>query len=264
MAKRAAKRKAGARSARKSKPAKKALKAKPAKKITKAKKAAKTKPVKKVARAKPKAKAKTVKKPVKKFVGKTAPKASPRMAAKPAPKPTPKPVRRAPVRKPAAAAPRAPRIDARHDIGRTMLIAGLGGWYDAATRTEIPDLWQRFASEFIGKVPARADQKVYYGICANMNGQGGLDYYAAIEVPSAEGLPEGLKPFELAQRRYAVFTHRGPIAKISDTWMAIFEDWMPRSGHSMADAPAFELYHDDRFDPKTGMGEVEIWIPLQS
>jgi AraC family transcriptional regulator len=249
MAKRIAKRKKPAPAGRKIKSAKN--KAKPVRKVGKAK------PVKKAA------KAKSARKPVKKAVKakETAPVRAAKTAkkqAKPIKKPAKTPIKRAPAPKSAMAA----RVEARHDLGKAMVMAGLGGWYDAVTMRQIPALWQRFASEFVSKVPARADHKVYYGVCANMDGKGGLDYYAAVEVPSAAGLPAELKAIELAPRRYAVFTHRGPVAKISDTWMAIFDDWMRRTGHTMADAPSFELYHDDRFDPKTGLGEVEIWIPL--
>jgi AraC family transcriptional regulator len=28
------------------------------------------------------------------------------------------------------------------------------------------------------------------------------------------------------------------------------------------DAPFFERY-DERFDPRTGMGDVEIWVPIK-
>ena len=43
--------------------------------------------------------------------------------------------------------------------------------------------------------------------------------------------------------------------------MAIFNDWLPTSGHRPADAPVFERY-DDRFDSRTGHGGFEIWVPV--
>jgi AraC family transcriptional regulator len=33
-------------------------------------------------------------------------------------------------------------------------------------------------------------------------------------------------------------------------------------GTQLADAPDFERY-DSRFDPRSGDGEVEIWVPLK-
>ena len=38
--------------------------------------------------------------------------------------------------------------------------------------------------------------------------------------------------------------------------------WLPDSGHEAADAPDFERY-GERFDPATGEGGCEIWIPIK-
>lgn len=241
MAKRIVKRKKSVPTGRKSKSAK--SKTKPTQKVAKtkpARKAAKAKPIKKVVKAKKLVPVRAAKKQAKKHAKSNA---------------IPK----------VAAAKKAPgRIEARHDIGKAMRIAGLGERYDASTMSQIPALWRRFVSEAIGKIADRTDEKVYFGVCTNMDGKGGLDYYAGFEVASFDGLPLGVTRIELDSRRYAVFVHRGPVSKISDTWMAIFNDWMPRTGHKMADAPSFERYHDDTFDAKAGTGEVEIWIPLQA
>ncbi|CAN5153317.1 hypothetical protein BH11PSE2_BH11PSE2_05030 [soil metagenome] len=44
---------------------------------------------------------------------------------------------------------------------------------------------------------------------------------------------------------------------------AIWKQWLPTSGYEVADAPSFEHY-DERFNPMTGMGEVEVWGPLKT
>ena len=38
--------------------------------------------------------------------------------------------------------------------------------------------------------------------------------------------------------------------------------WLPESGLCMANAPNFERY-DEKFDPLTGDGGLEIWIPVK-
>ena len=62
---------------------------------------------------------------------------------------------------------------------------------------------------------------------------------------------------------YLVFPHRGHISGIPATWRAIMENWLPGSGSRMADAPNFERYAED-FDGNTGLGGVEIWIPIDT
>jgi AraC family transcriptional regulator len=58
-----------------------------------------------------------------------------------------------------------------------------------------------------------------------------------------------------------VFAHRDHVSSISATHYAIMADWAPRSGIDPAETLNFERY-DERFDPMTGLGGVEIWLPV--
>ena len=61
--------------------------------------------------------------------------------------------------------------------------------------------------------------------------------------------------------RYAVFTHSGHISDLPKTVYTIWNKSLPDAGLNTREAPDFELY-DCRFDPLTGRGDVEIWIPI--
>ncbi len=63
-------------------------------------------------------------------------------------------------------------------------------------------------------------------------------------------------------QRYAVFSHRDPVSSIRRTWKTIWAKWLPESGLEVADAPSFERY-GETFDPRSGTGWFEIWIPLK-
>jgi AraC family transcriptional regulator len=39
--------------------------------------------------------------------------------------------------------------------------------------------------------------------------------------------------------------------------------WVPDAALKTAKAPCFERY-TGKFDPKSGQGDVEIWVPLES
>jgi AraC family transcriptional regulator len=154
------------------------------------------------------------------------------------------------------------RLDApRFEHGRTLLIAGLAGRYSYETGARIPLQWQRFTPH-IGNVPGQVGP-VGYGVCTNMDDSGNFEYLSGVEVASFDGVPEDLARIRLPARRYVVFTHRGHIADIRATFKAIFGTWLPQSGHEIADAPDFERY-DGAFDPRTGRGNVEIWVPLRT
>ena len=60
-----------------------------------------------------------------------------------------------------------------------------------------------------------------------------------------------------------VFTHGGHISGTRGTCNAIWNQWLPQSGLEETDAPDFEPY-DEGFDPHTGLGEVQVWIPVKA
>jgi AraC family transcriptional regulator len=65
----------------------------------------------------------------------------------------------------------------------------------------------------------------------------------------------------LPARSYAVFTHAGHISRLHETVKQIWGVWLPASSLRYAHQPDFELY-DDRFDPLSGEGEVDIYVPI--
>lgn len=149
-----------------------------------------------------------------------------------------------------------PRIETRG----AMLIAGLGTRYTYETCQNIPSQWQRFAP-YLGHISGQIGS-VAYGVRTNAD-EGGLDYITGVEVSSFDGLPEEFTRVRIAPQKYAVFTHHGHISAIRNTWGTIYSKAIPQLGLEVADAPDFERY-DERFDPQSGNGDVEIWIPLKS
>lgn len=148
----------------------------------------------------------------------------------------------------------------RFEEGRALLVAGFGQRYTLASNSGIVALWQDFAA-FMGKVPGQVGPTAY-GVCCNPDGEGGFEYIAGVEVDTLEGLPDDFRSVELTPRRYAVFEHNGHISGIGQTTQAIWQEWLPASTYQAADAPEFERY-DERFDPLSGHGILEIWLPLK-
>lgn len=145
--------------------------------------------------------------------------------------------------------------------GKLLLIAGLGERYDAATSAAIPSLWQRFLPHF-GHVPDQVG-KVAYGVICNGDDAGNCDYIAGVEVTDFSRVPREFSRVRIAPQRYAVFTHRGHISTIRGTWSSIWNEWLPTSRQQRVDAPDFERYGEN-FDPVTGNGGLEIWIPIKA
>ncbi|MEM5455637.1 AraC family transcriptional regulator [Paraburkholderia phytofirmans] len=149
----------------------------------------------------------------------------------------------------------------RFEDGKAFLVAGLSERYTSETCAAIPSQWQRFG-DYFGKVPGQISN-VAYGVCYNADDAGNIDYLCGVEVSDFSALPAELSRLRISPQRYAVFSHREHISTIRRTWNTIWNQWLPASGHIPADAPNFERY-DEKFDPVSGMGGLEIWLPLKS
>lgn len=146
-----------------------------------------------------------------------------------------------------------------------LLMAGIRQYFAYDARAGIPALWQRFNQHF-GHIPGAIGTSAY-GICTNAapDDQNGFDYTCAVAVRSLDDLPEGFVGMRIPARRFAVFWHSDHISRIGSTCAAIFSDWLPNSGQEPADGPLMLLEHyDDRFDPRTGLGGVEVWVPIRA
>ena len=146
----------------------------------------------------------------------------------------------------------------RFDHAGPMRIAGLSQTYTGGDIAGIPAQWQRFVP-WLGAIPGQTGFTTY-GLCTGSNES--LDYVCGVEVSDAAMLPAELSDYRVPQRKYAVFTHSGHVSAIGGTWNAIFNRWLPGSGMKMASAPQYERY-TEAFNPATGMGDVEIWIPIE-
>lgn len=135
-------------------------------------------------------------------------------------------------------------------------VVGLSGTFSIENTNTIPGLWRSFnevAAEIGGAVPGAA-----YGVCHGADESGQFRYLAGLEAATKT---EGMDFVDIPAGRYAVFTHSGHISDIGRTVYTIWNRSLPDLGLEPAKAPDFEHY-DERFDPRTGRGVVEIWIPV--
>ncbi len=149
----------------------------------------------------------------------------------------------------------------RFERGRELLLAGYQQTYSFETRSGIPAQWARFVPH-LGKIPGQVGSTTY-GVSWNYQPGQGFDYLSGVEVSAGAPLAEGFSQLKLAPQDYAVFTHRGHFSAIPATLEAIWKAWLPNSGREAAAAPCFERYSEE-FNPQTGMGGTEIWLPLKS
>jgi AraC family transcriptional regulator len=150
----------------------------------------------------------------------------------------------------------------RFATAKAMLVAGVGERYNFCDNggANIPNQWQRF-NHRVGEIPDRVGN-LAYGVCCNGDDSGNFDYIAGVEVLDFSDLPREFARVRIPEQRYVVFTHSEHISTIRRTVSAIWNQWLPQSGLKVADAPNFERY-DEKFDPATGNGGLEIWVPVK-
>lgn len=144
--------------------------------------------------------------------------------------------------------------------GKTMLITGLSERYDCDASAKIPAQWQRF-QPYLDHVPGRIGGAAY-GVICNGDDAGNMDYICGVEVSEFAKVPTEWARLRIPEQRYVVFRHDGHISSIRQVWNTIWNKWLPESGESITSGPELERY-DERFDPVTGDGGFEIWIPLK-
>lgn len=149
----------------------------------------------------------------------------------------------------------------RFEDSAALQIAGLNETYTFETRSGIPKQWDRFAPQ-IGKVPGQVGKNAY-GVCWNYRPSCGFDYLAGVEVSDKTKLPKEFITVEIPAQRYAIFTHSGHVSEIPITLDTIWTKWVPDAGLKIAESPCFERYTDE-FNPQTGKGGTEIWVPIEA
>lgn len=143
--------------------------------------------------------------------------------------------------------------------GRELTIVGMNHTYTMETRSGIPQQWERFVPRMRSLPTADAS---CYGVCWNTQEDCGFDYLTGVEMTDGGNVPADFITIKLPARRYAVFPHTGHVSAIPKTIDTIWSKWVPECGLKIAHAPCFERYTAD-FNPQTGMGGTEIWVPLE-
>lgn len=149
--------------------------------------------------------------------------------------------------------------------GLPLLIAGLRGSFTADTLDRIPAQWECLAPH-LGKIPGQLGD-VAYGVVFNSDRcDTGIDYLCGVEVADVSQLEPTWSHIEIAPQNYVVFAHRMHVSTLRQTVHTILHQWLPATGHPIhhanADAPDFFERYSEDFNPQTGHGGMEIWLPI--
>jgi len=144
-------------------------------------------------------------------------------------------------------------------------VIGMGDSFSENPFWQINKLWEHF-SEREKEIP-NVKGEYTLGVCMPRHESLPLKegdtfvYIAGRPVSSLDEVPEGMVAVKIPKRKYARFTHKGPLTNLPHTINYIWGTWLPKSDYKHSSSPDFELY-DERFDVKTLSGEVDIFVPI--
>ena len=122
-------------------------------------------------------------------------------------------------------------------------------------------LWRALSAQHASDDARSAADRAAHAAPAMSSMPGMSTASAGRATASFAGLARSWTRLRIPEQRYAVFTHRDHVSTIRRTHNTIWTTWLPNSGYEVADAPHFERYGDD-FDGQTGLGGIEVWLPL--
>jgi AraC family transcriptional regulator len=146
---------------------------------------------------------------------------------------------------------------------RTDGFAAIGMW----GRIEVGDasaaarLWHSFMAQAHCLVAVGSEPPI--GISRTTPDPGVVDYACAVVVQETIRVPKGLSRIRVPGRDHAVFTHPGHISTIGATYATIWDAWSAPEGWRTEENGLCLERHRDTFDPTSGFGGVDIWVPIQ-
>jgi AraC family transcriptional regulator len=140
-----------------------------------------------------------------------------------------------------------------------LTVVGLSRRQNLANAPAIPGQWQEFMTRY-EEIDNKAET-IPVSVTTDMDGEGNFLYLTGVVVTSAGTPAKGLVAQSIPAQTYAVFRHSGHTSETPKTYAAIWDQWVPQSGKVVSDGPWLEK-HLPTFNTRTGLGGIEIWIPV--
>jgi hypothetical protein len=89
-----------------------------------------------------------------------------------------------------------------------------------------------------------------------------ISHTAFIEVLSHQNIPKGMNAYHIAPSRYLVFSHKGPVQEITNTYHYIYHDWLPNSDYELSKTGKdLQIYMNDKVDGL--IVDMDICVPIE-
>ncbi|HBU82408.1 MULTISPECIES: AraC family transcriptional regulator [Paenibacillus] len=130
---------------------------------------------------------------------------------------------------------------------------------------EVGLLWRSFRQR-VSEIKRKPNSEgIYYAVIELTGEQWEVAYTACVEAGNeASPAPAGMIAKLFPATTYAVFSHKGPLDRLNDTFQYIYETWLPQSGSVRTNAPEFARYDWRFLGPTNEDSVLDIYIPICS
>lgn len=133
--------------------------------------------------------------------------------------------------------------------------------YTMQTRSGIPAQWVAYNAA--GERVPGAGLAAYYGLSFGYDEvTGSFDYLCGQEVGLGTGLPAGFGSVTI-EGVYARFATVGHISTMQAVWEEVYGVWLMKPEYRPRHGASVE-YYPPAFDPMTGAGGFEVWVPVEA
>lgn len=157
-------------------------------------------------------------------------------------------------------------LEPRFEISKALTLCGLEG-PTSKNNIRIGKIWWSLLSKQ-KKIPNRIDKSVLYGVSEYMDPATFTDdtefkYFAGAEVTKNTIPPKGFSMKQIPEQKWAIFTHKGDVKTLFNTYNYIYGPWALKSRAIIEEKDDME-YYGVKFkprDPKTS--EIDIYVPIR-
>ena len=150
--------------------------------------------------------------------------------------------------------PTEPRID-QHPALRLVGTICDYAFADGDMLRALPMQWAAFGP--LIPTPPEGGEPTSFGVALSTDDPGYFRYMTAYVLAPTDTLPAGLSLLTVPAGTYLVFAHEGHVSTLNKTVSAACAGRSPAKGF-----PSFLEYYGPGFDPATGLGDMEVWLPL--
>lgn len=105
--------------------------------------------------------------------------------------------------------------------------------------------------------PPEGGEPTSFGVALATDDPGCFRYMTAYPLAAGDAAPARLSLLTVPAGTYLVFRHEGHVSTLNRTVSAACAGRRPVKGF-----PGFLEYYGPGFDPETGLGDMEVWLPL--